>query len=320
MFARKFNNIRMTFNNNKYNFENIEDFTKNDFEDLCKKEEKEIIELFINCGILNGEVQCSECGQILNKIYFEEDRLPYLRCTKRHPNRKKIRLFKNTIFDGIKISLKEVLNLLYSFSCRRSIGDASETLNLSKQTVMSFYKLFRSSICFFIEKYSVKMGGPGVVIHFDETPITSRHGNNGRFMPSNTVWAVGAVNIVNRTCFLKFLPSRSRNDLYFFINNWILEGSVVHTDSLASYNTLSTLGFTHFQVNHSRNLVGPDGIHTNWIEGIFGVMKKMMRKYNSNWSGVENLNLNLSEFCFRYCFDMWNRKKSFLGLLFLLKK
>lgn len=320
MFSMFMNNINFRFFDNKYHFENIQDFYKSDFEELCSKSEKEIISIFIECGILNGSATCTVCGTILNKVYFETGRHPFLRCSKKHNNRIKIVIYKNTIFDGIKINIKEVLNLLYSFACRRSIGDASETLNLSKHTVMAFYKLFRASICFFLEKYSVKMGGSGVVIHFDETPITSRHGNTGRFMTSNTVWAVGAVDIVNRSCFLKFLPSRSRADLYYFINEWILPNSVIHTDSLASYHTLSSLGFTHFSVNHSRNLVGPDGIHTNWIEGIFGAMKKMMRKYDSNWSGVENLNLHLSEFCFRYCYDMWNRKKSFLGIMFVLKK
>ena len=99
-----------------------------------------------------------------------------------------------------------------------------------------------------------------------------------------------------------------------------MPGSTVHTDCLASYNTLNSLGFTHFTVNHSRNLVGPDGIHTNWIEGLFGCMKKMRRKYDATWSGVENLERYLGEFCFRYCYSGWNRKKVFIIILFVLKK
>ena len=119
---------------------------------------------------------------------------------------------------------------------------------------------------------------------------------------------------------MKFLPSRSRADLFSFIYLWILPGSIVHTDCLASYNTLGELGFTHFTVNHSRNLVGPDGVHTNWIEGIFGVIKKMMRKYDSNWAWVDNLNRMLAEFCFRYTFNMWNRKNAFLAMCFMVKE
>ncbi|KCZ78783.1 hypothetical protein H311_00172, partial [Anncaliia algerae PRA109] len=36
---------------------------------------------------------------------------------------------------------------------------------------------------------------------------------------------------------------------------WILPGSVVFTDCHGSYVTLNSLGFAHFKVNHSNNLV-----------------------------------------------------------------
>ncbi|KRH92320.1 putative transposable element, partial [Pseudoloma neurophilia] len=105
-----------------------------------------------------------------------------------------------------------------------------------------------------------------------------------------------------------------REDLFSFIERWILPGSIIHTDSHRSYQTLSSLGFTHCQVNHSA-----DGTHTNWIEGIFGSLKKMARKYDAVYSGVENLYRYLSEFCFRYSFSAWNRKKAFLKILFVLE-
>ncbi|KCZ81223.1 hypothetical protein H312_01369 [Anncaliia algerae PRA339] len=131
---------------------------------------------------------------------------------------------------------------------------------------------------------------------------------------------VGAVDILTRKCFLKFLPSRSRADLFSFFSTWILPGSIVHTDCHRSYATLSTLGFTHFTVNHSRNLVGPDGIHTNWIEGLFGCVKKLIRKYDAGFTTVQNLDLYLSEFCFRYSFSVFDRKTAFCKLLFVLKE
>lgn len=101
---------------------------------------------------------------------------------------------------------------------------------------------------------------------------------------------------------------------------WILPGSTEQIDCLALYNTLSSLGFNHFSVNHSRNLVSSDGIHTNGIEGIFGCMKRMRRKYDAYWSGVSNLNLYLAVFCFRYSFNCCNRKNAFIKLHVLLKK
>ncbi|KCZ79609.1 hypothetical protein H312_02995 [Anncaliia algerae PRA339] len=141
---------------------------------------------------------------------------------------------------------------------------------MTKKTVIELYKIFRTVIFQLVERNSEKFGGNGIVIHFDKTQKTHRHGLTGRHNCSNTVWVVGAVDIIYRKCFLKFLPSRSRSDLFHFFSTWILPVSIVHTDCHRSYNTLNTLGFTHFTVKHNRNLVGPDGIHTNWIEGLFG--------------------------------------------------
>jgi hypothetical protein len=137
MFENKINNITITFENKKYSMNNIENFYKNDFELLCSKTDLEIIECFITCGVLKAEDKCIDCNTVLKYIKHEPGRHPYFRCNKRSCKRLKQSLFKNTIFDGMKISIKEMLNLLYAFSCRRSVGDTSETLNLSKKTVMS---------------------------------------------------------------------------------------------------------------------------------------------------------------------------------------
>jgi hypothetical protein len=83
---------------------------------------------------------------------------------------------------------------------------------------------------------------------------------------------------------------------------------------------LNSLGFTHLTVNHSRNLVGPNGVHTNWIEGIFGCIKKLIRKYDAGFTTVNNFELYLAEFCFRYSFDVFDRKKAFVKMLYVLKE
>lgn len=122
----------------------------------------------------------------------------------------------------------------------------------------------------------------------------------------------------NRSVFLIFLPSRSRNDLFTFLKKWVLVGSTIHTDCLISYSTLRILGLHHFKVNCFGNLVGLDGIHTDWIEDIFYIMKKMIRKYDYNWSGVDNLSGMLVEFWLRYGFSRWDRSRAFLKIFFVL--
>ena len=97
---------------------------------------------------------------------------------------------------------------------------------------------------------------------------------------------------------LRFLPSRGHIDALPFINSWIIRGSIITTDCLATYNILNSMGFQHDRVNHSRHLVAPDGTNTNMIEGIFGSVKRMIRLYNYQYINPTKLNLILSKWCF----------------------
>lgn len=310
--------VSLSRNTNKIEVPSDIHFRETDYDILKVLPIEELINVLKNTGIINSSFNCPTCNDTLINIYHNADRHPFFRCNRKTCPRKRYSVFHNTIFNGVKIEYNMVLKILYFFSCRRNVSECVSCLNVSKPTVISFYNLFRSSLLYFMDKNSKKVGGSGVVIHFDETPITHRHGLQGTHAPSNTVWVVGCIDIHTRNCFLKFLPSRSRDDLFHFLNLWILPGSIVHTDCHRSYATLSSLGFTHFTVNHSINLVGPDGTHTNWVEGLFGCVKKMRRKYDATWSGVNNLELYLAEFCFRYSHDAWCRSKAFLKICYAL--
>ncbi|KCZ77606.1 hypothetical protein H311_01380 [Anncaliia algerae PRA109] len=262
-------------------WDNIYNFCDAQLDNIKAMPETELFRFLQNCGLISSFKNCPDCNELLTILQSNTSRNPFFRCKKSSCRRQRLSAFKNSIFEQSKLPLKKILSLLYNFCCRRSVADSAETLEITKKTVIDVYKFFRSAVSNFVERKSEKLGGNGIVIHFDETPITHRHGLTGRHNRSNTVWVVGAVDIFSRKCFLKFLPSRSRSDLFHFFTTWILPGSVVHTDCHRSYNTLNTLGFTHFTVNHSRNLVSPDGIHTNWIEGLFGCVKKLIRKYDA---------------------------------------
>ena len=133
------------------------------------------------------------------------------------------------------------------------------------------------------------------------------------------MWVIGGVDVNARKCFLEFLPSRSKNDILKIIKSNVLEGTIIHTDCLKSYNILSACGFEHYTVNHSRGFKTRQGVHTNWIEGMFGVLKKLRRKYDNQWSSKNSLIASLSEFKFRYIYEVWNRKYAFTKTLAILK-
>lgn len=282
--------------------------------------EDDLVAFLRRIGLIANMKVCSDCGDILTDLYYRDCSHPFFRCKKRSCKRQRISAVKNTFFEGAKLSYRAMITVLYYFAQRRPVADAAASLEISKPTIIIIYKFLRSGLSYFLDANSEKLGGPGIVVHFDETPMTRRHGMLGRHNRSNTVWVVGAVDIHTKKCFLKFLPSHNREVLFAFLNEWILPGSTVHTDCHASYATLSSLGFQHFQVNHSRNLVGADGIHTNWIEGIFGNMKKMMRKYDAQYTTVSDMELYLAEFCFRYSFGGNERATAFTKLSYILRE
>lgn len=138
MLADKINDIELEFLNNRYEIKCDDTFFKQDLDELCRLNDIEIILMMIQCDVVSGAKNCPDCNILLDKVFFADDRHPFLRCSKRTCKRNRISIFKNTIFDNTKISFKTILEILYYFSCRRSLGDCSETLNISKPTVISF--------------------------------------------------------------------------------------------------------------------------------------------------------------------------------------
>ena len=133
------------------------------------------------------------------------------------------------------------------------------------------------------------------------------------------MWVLGFVQIQTKKLFLNFLLSRGHKDIIPFITKWIKKGCTIRTDKLPTYNILKHLDYNLEQVNHSIGFI-QDGIHTNRIEGIFGLSKKVLRSLNVRFNNIENLNNYLAEIVFRYTYNSFDRRKAFLLILYILKK
>ncbi|KRH92319.1 hypothetical protein M153_75890002, partial [Pseudoloma neurophilia] len=132
------------------------DFSR--FEELRNLDEKEFVALFQANGFFKRNITCSGYGNVISTLSWEAGRHPRFRCRKRNcPTKSNELLYKNTIFDRNHIGHKKVLELLYNFSCRRTLADSAETLNMDKGTVQEYYKLFRSSLTLFLENHSERL-------------------------------------------------------------------------------------------------------------------------------------------------------------------
>ena len=137
----------------------------------CEREESGLIKLLIALGLVKHVNKCPDCYKELTKLYFNRN-TPFKRCNTKSCNRPKLFLFEDTVFEQAKLPAKTVLWLLYYFSCRRTAGDVSQTLLVSRDMVKTFYDIFIALLFRFCDMTSVQLEGPVVNVHLDETPTT----------------------------------------------------------------------------------------------------------------------------------------------------
>lgn len=97
---------------------------------------------------------------------------------------------------------------------------------------------------------SAKIGGPGVHVEIDEAKFGKRKYHRGRLREGQ--WVFGGRESQDRSkIFMVPVASRDENTLLSLIQQWILPGSIIHSDCWKSYSKLKDMGYTHLTVNHS---------------------------------------------------------------------
>ena len=73
---------------------------------------------------------------------------------------------------------------------------------------------------------------------------------------------------------------RNKETLIPIIKKYIKPGSIIYSDKWGAYSTLSSHGYTHYQINHSANFVDPQdcSIHTQNIESLWRCFKKHSKR------------------------------------------
>ena len=240
-----FNLVTLTYSltKDKYEYGVTFTFKEDDLYSLVRLDKKEFYQFLKKIQIIRPSAACPTCGQVIENLLFSKGGSPSHRCGKRHDSRKKISALKNTIFEGSKLEPQTLFKIIWWFNCRRVNSDAYQTLEITDKPVAEIYYQLRAGLFYFIRKYSCKLGGEGVTVHLDETALTKPHGDKGKRVRSQTVWIIGAVDVINKKAFLEFLPSRGHVDTLPFVTDNIEEGSTVHTDCLATYRILSEMGY-----------------------------------------------------------------------------
>ena len=106
-------------------------------------------------------------------------------------------------------------------------------------------------------------------------PTLAQGGNTTEGEPTWewTLGCLGGVDTVTKRAFVNVVPNRTRATLLPIIQNRIVVGSTIYSDTWAPYFTLNQHGYEHAMVNHSVEFVTDDGVHTQEIESLWNQIK-----------------------------------------------
>lgn len=114
-------------------------------------------------------------------------------------------------------------------------------------------------------------------VEVDETYIGGKSSNK-KHAPRGEGWAnkFVVVGVVERQSYLRLIhvPYLSGQPVTV-IEQLVVEKATVYTDEYKAYRKLKNKGYDHSSVNHGIQEYARDIIHTNTIEGAFGLFKRM---------------------------------------------
>jgi transposase-like protein len=207
-----------------------------------------------------------------------------------------------TIFEKSTTSLRlwyYAMYLMASTRCGISAKQIQRETGVTYKTAWRMFKQIRSLLS------EPEMKLEGLSVEMDESYFGAkrkRGTKKGRPSPTNS-HKTAVVGVVERTgkgrVFATVADNTTKNTLHGIAKERIMPESTIFTDEYYSYNGLDQQGYTHRRINHSAGVYVMGDVHTNTIEGFWGLVKRgiggvyhqVSRKYLQSY---------LDEFSFRY--------------------
>ena len=176
---------------------------------------------------------------------------------------------------------QENLTLFWMFSyevqiCMMSTFLGRHRTKLCRQTIGTYWNLFRDLMTADMARDDTKLGGPGMIVELDESYFSGKRKANVGRVPGDSRWIFGMLDITTKKCAVFFVADRSARTLLRKIRENIADGSVIHTDGWRAYNRIGRMreNYVHRVVIHDTNFVDPNtGVNTQNIENFWGHLK-----------------------------------------------
>jgi transposase-like protein len=271
----------------------------NTLKEIFHDENKALLYL-IDKNYVNKYENCDNCGKptklnLSKKLYV----CKFYKC------RKSKSPLNGTLFNKLRLPINIQLHILYLFLGKVPSTFISSSLNIDKNTVTSYNKLFRKYIRNKqLVSPKIKIGGRNTIVEMDETKIAKRKYYKGRKIEG--AWIIGGiersmlknkVNNENKKLFLCPIKDRNCTNIDEIVKKYIKKGTTIYTDCWKGYNNLNKIGYKHKTVNHSKHFVDPiTKVHTQTIEGTWsGLKRSLIPKYRNK----KEIMLHIKEYQWR---------------------
>ena len=245
--------------------------------------------------LVNEEVSCEKCGQPCTYREIESG-VRVWRCNtliKIPKTKKKKRCewsmseTKGTFLQQARIPAWKIVLFVNHFLQKMWSHDVViHNLGITMKTSVD-WRSFCSEVTESWFDFQEPIGGGGLEVEIDETLLTRRKYERGRFL--HRVWLFGGIERASKRRFVvalnregKFGTRRDKKTLVPIIQKFIKPGSVIYSDFWKSYERLAELpqGYRHHRINHSKNFVDPQQkhIHTQNIERLWRDIKEYVKR------------------------------------------
>jgi transposase-like protein len=207
-----------------------------------------------------------------------------------------------TIFHKTTLSLQMwfyAIFLMSSTRCGISAKQLEREIGVSYKTALRMFHQIRELL-----HEDVEMLGGSVEI--DETYVGGvRRGGAGRPL-SDDLKKTPVLGMVERggRVLMRVVPDAKALTLMPLVQEHVLPRSMVYTDEWRPYQGIASKGYDHRRIYHKAKIYAVGDVHTNTIEGFFGLVKTGIRGVYHSVS-KRHLQGYLDEYAFRY-----NRRNS----------
>jgi transposase-like protein len=179
-----------------------------------------------------------------------------------------------TPFDRTRTPLRDWFFVMFQFCASRNGVAAKE---VQRQLGVTYKTAWR--MCDQIRQYMTALdgndiiGGPDQIVQLDETHIGGKQ-RDGRGISTNKAIVIGMME-KGGNLLTKVIPNVKRSTVWPVILENVATDSILHTDELSTYKSITVHGYRHQTVNHSAGqYVDKRGVTINHLEGAWAALKR----------------------------------------------